>query len=82
MMRSKESIIAGLDIGTATIKTLICQKKPKKAILEVLGQNKEISSGVRKGIIINAEEVSNIIKSSIEKAEELSKKKSSQSTNM
>jgi cell division protein FtsA len=75
MMRSKETIIAGLDIGTATIKTLICQKKPKKAVLEVLGQNKEISSGVRKGIVINAAEVSNIIKLSIEKAEELSKEK-------
>jgi len=29
-------IITGLDIGTATIKTLVCQKKPKKSHLEVL----------------------------------------------
>jgi len=72
---SKGTIIAGLDIGTATIKTLICRKKPKKSLLEVLGQNKEISSGVRKGIVINVEEVSDIIKSSIKKAEELSREK-------
>ena len=68
-------IIAGLDIGTATIKTLICQKKPKKTNLEVLAQIKEISSGVRKGVIINTEEVSKIIKSSIERAEKISKEK-------
>lgn len=68
-------IIAGLDIGTATIKTLICQKKPKKTNLEVLAQIKEISSGVRKGVIINTEEVSKIISSSIERAEKISKEK-------
>lgn len=68
-------IIAGLDIGTATIKTLICQKKPKKTNLEVLAQIKEISSGVRKGVVINTEEVSKIISSSIERAEKISKEK-------
>lgn len=72
---SKGTIIAGLDIGTATIKTLICQKKPKKTDLEVLGQNKEISSGVRKGVIINVKEVSKIIKNSIEKTQEIAKEK-------
>ena len=36
-------IITGLDIGTATIKILVCQKKPKKSQLEVLAQIKEIS---------------------------------------
>jgi len=66
-------IITGLDIGTANIKTLVCQKKPKKSQVEVLAQLKEISSGVRKGVIINPEEVSKIIKSSIERAQELSK---------
>ena len=68
-------IITGLDIGTATIKTLVCQKKPKKSHLEVLSQGKEISTGVRKGVVINTEEVSKIIKSSIERAKELSKEK-------
>ena len=68
-------IITGLDIGTATIKTLVCQKKPKKTDLEVLSQAKEISSGVRKGVIINTAEVSKIIKSSVERAEEISKEK-------
>ena len=66
-------IITGLDIGTANIKILVCQKKPKKSQLEVLGQVKEISSGVRKGVVINTEEASKIIKSSIKRTEELSK---------
>ena len=72
---SKGTIIVGLDIGTATIKTLICQRKPKKANLEVLGQSKEISAGVRKGVVINTDEVSSIVESSIKKAEELSKER-------
>ncbi len=68
-------IITGLDIGTRTIKTLICQKKSSELDLEVLGQSKEISSGVRKGVVINIEEVAEIIKSSIDKTQEISNKK-------
>jgi len=72
---AKGIIIAGLDIGTATVKTLICQKKPKKANLEVLSKNKEISSGVRKGVVINVEEVSNIIKNSVKKTQDIAKER-------
>ncbi|MBZ9569339.1 cell division protein FtsA [Patescibacteria group bacterium] len=68
-------IITGLDIGTRTIKTLICQKKSSELDLEVLGQSKEISSGVRKGVVINIGEVAEIIKSSIDKTQEISNKK-------
>jgi len=72
---AKGVIIAGLDIGTATVKTLICQKKPKKNELEVLGESKEISSGIRKGVVISVEEVSNIIKNSVKKAQDIAKEK-------
>jgi cell division protein FtsA len=68
-------IITGLDIGTATIKILVCQKKPKKSQLEVLAQIKEISSGIRKGIIIDPKEVSKIIQSILKKAQDISKEK-------
>ncbi|MBZ9578436.1 cell division protein FtsA [Patescibacteria group bacterium] len=72
---AKTHIITGLDIGTRTIKTLLCQKKSSELDLEVLGQSKEISSGVRKGVVINTEEVADIIKSSLDKVQEISNKK-------
>jgi len=72
---SRTRIITGLDIGTGTIKTLLCQKKSKELDLDVLSQSKEISSGVRKGVVINIEEVAEIIKSSLDKMQEISNKK-------
>ncbi len=59
-MRSQ--IITGIDIGSGDIKILVAQKKAKKEKLEVLAGVRENSLGVRKGIIINPEETSKIIK--------------------
>jgi len=68
-------IITGLDIGTANIKTLIVQKKPNEEELEVLGQTRKTSSGMRKGVVINIEKVSDFIKSALDEAQEISNKK-------
>ncbi len=65
---AKLSIITGLDIGTNTIKILVAQKTPNSE-LEVLSQVREPSAGVRKGVIINVEKVSEIIQSALDKAE-------------
>jgi cell division protein FtsA len=54
--------ITGIDIGSGEIKILVAQRKKKEEKLEVLAGVKEGSSGVRKGIVINPEEVSRIIK--------------------
>lgn len=69
------SIIASLDIGTASIKTLIAQKKSSEEELEILGQSRESSSGVRKGVVIDIEKVSDLIKSALDEAQEISGKK-------
>lgn len=58
---AKNHIITGLDIGSSTIKVLVAQKKPKESDLEVLGMAEEISSGVRKGVVINPTEVTEIL---------------------
>jgi len=63
-------IITGLDIGTSTIKVLVIQKKPGESELEVLEENQQKSSGVRKGVVVNVEEVAGIISSCIKKTEE------------
>ena len=59
----KQSIIAGLDIGTSSIKILIVAKKEGEPYLEVLSQSKEPSFGVRKGVVIDTEKVSQVIRS-------------------
>lgn len=53
---SKGNIVAGLDIGTSTIKALVAQKKGKE--WEVLSYAEIPSFGLRKGAVVNVEEVS------------------------
>ncbi|MCX6741168.1 MAG: cell division protein FtsA, partial [Candidatus Parcubacteria bacterium] len=53
---SKGSIVAGLDIGTSSIKALVAQKKGKE--WEVLSYAEIPSFGLRKGIVANVEETS------------------------
>ncbi|MEK7061697.1 MAG: cell division protein FtsA [Patescibacteria group bacterium] len=53
---SKSPIVAGLDIGTNTIKILVAQKKGKE--LEVLHYAKIPSFGLRKGAVVKVEETS------------------------
>jgi len=67
-------IITGLDIGTGMIKILIGQKTGEGEF-EVLAQAKEISSGIRKGIVVNVEEVTKILQSFLKEVKNLSKKK-------
>ncbi|MBI3631546.1 MAG: cell division protein FtsA [Candidatus Staskawiczbacteria bacterium] len=53
---AKGHIVAGLDIGTNTIKILVAQKRGKE--LELLHYAQRSSFGLRKGAVVNAEETS------------------------
>lgn len=66
----RSHIITGLDVGTSAIKVLIIQKKPGESEIEVLEKNQQKASGVRRGVVVNIEEVAGIISSSIKKIEE------------
>jgi len=57
---SKTSIITGLDIGTSKIKVLLVSQS-KDGKLELVLKEEENSEGVRRGIIIDPERVSNIL---------------------
>ena len=54
----KNRIITGLDIGTSEIKVLAAVKNQKDQTLEVLGQVRFPSFGVRRGMVVKPEEVS------------------------
>lgn len=60
----RSPIIAGLDIGTGTTKFLVVQKRGKE--LEVLSYSEAPSFGLRKGAVINTEEVSKTVQSLLE----------------
>ena len=63
---AKPFFITGLDIGSNTIKALVVQKT-LDGDLEVVAQVSEPVSGVRKGVVIDIEEVSNILQNILEK---------------
>lgn len=66
---SRDNIVTGLDIGTSSIKALVAQKKKGKD-WEVLSYAEIPSFGLRKGAVVNIEEVSKnvqLIMSGIEK---------------
>jgi len=63
---SRAHIITGLDIGTTAIKVLVAQKKPKEAELQVVSIIQEPAVGIRRGVVINPEEVSTLLGSILE----------------
>jgi cell division protein FtsA len=67
---SKGHIICGLDIGTATTKVLVAEKKPEQPDFEILSKIEEPSFGVRKGVVFNADNVTEISQVALKKAEE------------
>jgi cell division protein FtsA len=66
---SKNSIIAGLDIGSANIRTIIAQNIPDEEIPRIIGVGIAPSSGARKGVVVDVEDMAKAIKESILAAE-------------
>ncbi len=56
------NIITGLDIGTGSIKGLTIAKKQDSSGFDVISQAEKFSLGIRKGAVINSEEVSKNIR--------------------
>lgn len=54
----KPTLITGLDIGSSSVKMLTARKMEAESPLEIVAFGEESSAGVRKGVVINTEEVS------------------------
>lgn len=65
------ALIAGIDIGTDGIKILAVTTDKKEGEPEVLGITQAPVLGVRKGTVINVEEVSNSLRSALEEFQNL-----------
>lgn len=69
---AKENIICGLDIGTSNIKTVVAQVKFGQSKPQILGTGLASSFGLRKGVVVDIEEVNKNMKQSIAEAERMS----------
>jgi len=67
---SKESVLVGVDVGSSSIRTIITQNV-RDEIPRVIGVGIAPSFGIRRGVIVDAEEAAKAINESLEKAERM-----------
>lgn len=72
---SSRNIITGLDIGTSWIRVAVCEWKNGESTPHILALIKKNSRGLRRGYIINMEEVIDCLRETIGEAEKASKVK-------
>ncbi len=68
---SKDVIIAGVDIGSSNIRTVIAQQIRGEENPRVIGVSVVPSVGIRRGVIIDVEDVAKAVNESIEAAERM-----------
>lgn len=68
---SKENIIVGIDVGSSNIRSIIAQVFSDVEIPRIIGIGVVSSSGIRRGIISDIEEVVKNINESVEQAERM-----------
>ena len=69
-MSRREEIIVGLDVGSSAIRTVIAQRSNRKDSKPIiLGVGTALSSGIRRGIVVDVEETVRSIATSVELAE-------------
>jgi cell division protein FtsA len=69
---ARENVIAALDIGNSKIRTVIGVITPEKKEPHIIGLGLSPSQGLRKGAVIDVEELINNISASLEDAERMS----------
>lgn len=66
---ARDHVVVGLDIGTSTVYTVLGQKRDDMSTPKVLGVGVSVSSGMRRGVIVDSGEIITSIRESIQKAE-------------
>src|SRR5688572_4371593 len=68
---AKTSIIAGIDIGSSKVATLIAQVNDEENRIHIIGASSVPSKGIRKGQVVNIDEAAQAIINSVEGAERM-----------
>ncbi|MDD2730912.1 MAG: cell division protein FtsA [Candidatus Portnoybacteria bacterium] len=66
---SREKVIVGLDVGTCQIRVAVAQKKEGSLMPQVLAVSRVPTGGVRKGTVVDIDEVAKNIKEAVQQAE-------------
>ncbi|MEX0910294.1 MAG: cell division protein FtsA [Candidatus Paceibacterota bacterium] len=66
-----KNIVIGLDIGTAFVRVVACEYKPGSNIPQVLALVKKNSRGLRRGYVVQLDEVTNSINEAISETERI-----------
>jgi cell division protein FtsA len=66
---TKRNILCGIDVGSSNVRTVIAQIIPNDEKPRIIGVGIAPSSGVRRGVIVDIEEILKAVSASVEKAE-------------
>jgi len=66
-----DTLICGLDIGSSKVATVVGIKSKETNELKIIGFNTTIARGIRRGLIVDIKEVTDVVEESIEKAERM-----------
>ncbi len=70
---AKDNLIVGLDVGTSKVRTIIASIKSREdSRPKIIGVGESSSAGMRKGMVVDIEEVTKSIKRSVDNAERVS----------
>lgn len=71
MARDNNSIVVGIDIGSTNVRTIIAERSRGEENPRVIGVSVVPSFGIRRGVIIDVEDVIKTVNESVEKAERM-----------
>lgn len=66
-----EQIISGIDIGSSKISTVVAINSKENDELRIIGFNTTPSRGVKKGLVVDIDQVTSAVEESVEKAERM-----------
>ncbi|MFH0979858.1 MAG: cell division protein FtsA [Candidatus Roizmanbacteria bacterium] len=67
-----DTLICGIDIGSSKIATIVGIRSDETNELKIIGSNTTVARGIRKGLIVDIKEVTEVVEESVEKAERMS----------
>lgn len=69
------ALICGIDIGSSKIATLVAVKSKNELEPRIIGSHSSSSRGVKKGLIVDIDQVTSAVEASVEKAERMAGQK-------
>lgn len=68
---TKDRIAVGLDVGTANIRVVVAERGTKEEGPRIIGFGKAPSSGIRKGVVVDIEELVESLSAALDNAEQM-----------